>query len=153
MRYTLILMLSLLSLITMAEVPSVQPDGKRPRMEELRQNKWTFIVTKAKLTDAEVAKVKPLYDVYEQKLWSLLENNRETFRAMRKKNQNDKPDFEKLNETWINFELLKAQYQKDYYLKLKKVVSAETIHKLLKAENSFARDLMKNGPKGPNNRD
>lgn len=146
-------MLSFLSLITFAEIPSPRSDGKKPRMEELRQNKWNFIVAKAKLTDVQMDKVKPLFDVYEQKLWTLLQNNRENFRVINKNNQNVKPDYEKLNETWINFELLKAQYQKDYYLKLKKVVSAETIHKLLKAENSFARDLMKNSPKGPNNRE
>lgn len=149
--------MTFLSLITLAEIPVLpQPEGKRPRMEELRQNKWSFIVSKARLSDAEAARVKPLYDVYENKLWSLLEKNRETFRAMRKKDQNEKPDFEKLNETWINFELLKAQYQKDYYLKLKKVVPEETIHRMLKAESSFARDLMRNGPngpKGPNSRD
>ena len=42
----------------------------------------------------------------------------------------------------VNFEVENANIHKNYYLKLKKVVSAEVINKLLRAEKEYQRELM-----------
>lgn len=130
-------------------IASSQGEHKRPNMAELREGKWKYMVETAKLSDDDAAKIKPLFNEFEDKVWKFVEKNREAFRGNRKKDKTPE-DYKIMNENLVNFDIQKAQYQKEYYQSLKKEVSPEVIHRLLKAERNFIRDLMrKQSPSSP----
>lgn len=110
--------------------------------EEIMAKKWEFIVEKARLNPTEVSKVQPLFVEFETEVWKLFEKNKDIFRGFRQKKQGEAINYEAINDALVNFEIEKAQIQKRYYLKLKKVVSPETINKLLNAERFFRKDLI-----------
>ncbi len=114
---------------------------KYPKMQDLRDHKWGVLKENAKLNAEEEKLIRPLFDDYEQKVWKVLQANRDAFRQMKGKDKKA-ADFEKINEALVNFEIQKANYQKEFYLKLKKVTSAETIFRFMKADRNFTRELM-----------
>ena len=59
------------------------------------------------------------------------------FRNSRRANAPGSTNFEAINEAMVNFEVENANIHKNYYLKLKKVVSTEVINKLLRAEKEY----------------
>lgn len=118
------------------------PHGNNPpRMEELRAQKWGYLVEKAHLTPEEEKNIRPAFEECEQKIWKILQSNRDAFRSLKGKDKQS-ADYEKINEALVNFEILKAQYQRELYMKLKKSNSEETIFRFLKADRSFTRELM-----------
>ncbi len=115
--------------------------GKFPKMQELRDHKWKVLKESAKLSSEEEKAIRPLFDEFEHKVWKALQANRDAFRQFRGKDKKD-IDYEKINEALVNFEVQKANYQKELYLKLKKTSSAQTIFRFMKADREFTRDLM-----------
>jgi len=93
-----------------------------------------------------VLKVEPLFKETELEIWSLIEKNRAAFKNSRKKDANVKVDYEVINDAMVNFELENAQIQKNYYLKLKKVIAPEVINRILSAEKAYKRELIQNVP-------
>lgn len=114
--------------------------------EDIIARKWSFIMEKAKLSQADVLKVEPLFKETELEIWSLIEKNRAAFKNSRKKDANVKVDYEAINDAMVNFELENAQIQKNYYLKLKKVIAPEVINRILSAEKAYKRELIQNVP-------
>lgn len=153
MKYKLFLMIFLMSIFLSyaQETPMRQGElmaqnqpphnGKAPNMQELRDHKWNYIKEKAKLNSEEEKLIRPQFDEYEQKVWKILQANRDAFRQLRGK-EKQASDYEKFNEAFVNFDIQKANLQKEFYLKLKKSSSAETIYRFLKADRSFTRELM-----------
>ena len=132
----------LTTFIFMGMLLQAQDNNQHPRVEEMHAKKWQYIVEQAQLTPQEAAAAQPIFMEYEQAVWKIMEKNRPAF--FRNKNENKKPDFEEMNDQYVNSEIQKAQLLKTYYQKLKKVVSAETIFKMGKAERSFRNELIKN---------
>lgn len=140
MKTKMIIMFLLLSYALSAQ------QQRRMSKEELIGQKWEFMVQKADLKASNMSKVQPLFMEFEMQVWDLYDKNREIFRAHRRRGAGEKVDFEPINEAYVNLEIEKAQLQKSYYLKLKKVVDAETINKLLNAERVYRRDLIQSMP-------
>ena len=123
-----------------------QPAPNRPTKENVFARKWEFLSTRAVLSAQEAAKVQPLFVDFEEQIWQLYAGNREIFRMQRKSQSQQKIDFEAINDAMIETELTKANLQKEYYLKLKKVLDAETINKLLHAEKAYQREMIQRIP-------
>ena len=138
----IILTLAVISVVSLV----AQPSSKRPTKEDIFNRKWEFVSEKAALSSADALKVQPLFMELEEQIWQLFAGNRHIFRSQRKKDNAEKVDFEPINDAIVETELSKANLQKTYYLKLKKVIDAETINKLFHAEKAYQRDLIQNMP-------
>jgi hypothetical protein len=114
--------------------------AQRQSKEEFHQRKWEFVVAKTEMTSQEVAKVYPIFIEYEQAVWEIMQTN---FRHMRNMRSDKKPNFEALNERYVNAEIQKAHLMKVYYSKLKNELSAEKIFNLWKADRDFRDQLMR----------
>lgn len=121
---------------------TAQQRSPRFSKEEVINRKWTIISEKTNASAEDLAKIEPIFRETEEELWNLLAKNRETFRNNRRANVPGSTNFEAINEAMVNFEVENANIHKKYYLKLKKVVSAELINKLLRAEKEYKRELM-----------
>lgn len=117
----------------------------KPSMDELHNKKWAFIVEKVQLTPTEAARVKPLFLEYEKSIWKIIEDSKPFYRSFHERKENrTEADYAEMNERFINSELLKAQLLKTYHIKLKKLLSAESIFRYFNAERSFRKDLIEN---------
>ncbi|MDO9154120.1 MAG: hypothetical protein Q7U47_10535 [Paludibacter sp.] len=134
----------LLSLLFVAMVLQAQEQNDRPGINEMHTRKWEFIVEKANLTAQDAEKVQPIFTQYEKEVWKLMEKNRAFFMGKKNFADNKKPNFEEMNNRFINTEIEKAQLLKTYYQKLRKVVSDETIFKIGEADRSFRKELIRN---------
>lgn len=142
MKYTILL----LSVFFTGFVSAQEPE--MPSVDELHARKWTYIVEKAKLTPAEVTRIKPIFMEFEKAVWKNAELNKEFFREFYKnKNDRSESDYQKMNDMLVNSEMQKAHLVKIYYSKLKKQLTAETIYKYFNAERSFRRELLDSWPK------
>lgn len=128
-------------------------EPEQPNLEELHNRKWEFIVDKAKLTSQEAARIKPLFMDYEQAVWKIMENNKDFFKGFYKNKENrSEAQYLEINERYINAEIQKTHLLKNYYAKLKKQLSAESVFKYFNAERSFRKELIdkwQNRPRGP----
>jgi hypothetical protein len=125
-----------------------QNTSNRPTREDIFNRKWDFVVSKAELKATDAAKVKPLFMELEAKIWEMYAGNREIFRSQRRRNPGAIVDYKAINDAMIETEISKANLQKEYYLKLQKVIDAETINKLFHAEKAYQRDLIQGMPVG-----
>ena len=114
-----------------------------PMLENLHARKWQFMVDKAKLSAQEAARVQPLFMEFEQASWKLMEQNKNTFKKFRDARRNNKAvNYKDVNDLIVNGEIQKAHLYKQYYLKLQKVLSDETIFNYMNAERLFRKELM-----------
>jgi hypothetical protein len=112
-------------------------------LDDLHNRKWEFIVQKSQLSSQEAARVKPFFLEYEKAVWTLMEKNKEFFRDFyRNKENRSEAQYLEMNERYVNSEIQKAHLLKNYYTKLKKQLSAESIFKYFNAERSFRKELM-----------
>lgn len=136
-------LLSLIMLIVAFTLSAQEPP--KINIEELHNQKWAYLVEKAKLTQSEATNVKPLFLEYEKNIWKTIDGNKDVFKAFfDKKDDLTEADYNQMNERFVNTEIHKAQLMKSYYSKLKKYLSAEKIFKYFKAERSYRKDLMDN---------
>lgn len=124
-----------------------QDNQNRPRVDEMHARKWQYMVEQAKLSAQEAAKVQPIFMEYEKAVWNLMEHNKGFFKKFKEdKKSQAKPDYEGMNDRFVNIDIQKAQLFKNYYLKLKKILPAEKIFELFNAERSFRKELIGNWP-------
>lgn len=136
-KYILIIALSI-GLFVQAQ------EHKKPNIEEMHARKWQFMVENAQLSSDDAEKAKPIFLDYEQAVWKLMEKNKGFFhKSGSEKKNNTKMNYEEMNDRFVNFEIQKAQLLHAYYSKLKKILTAESIFKLLSAERSFRKELIK----------
>lgn len=136
--------LSLLLAVMLFSVCSqAQDKPRRLTKEEIISRKWEFIIEKAALTAVDAQKIQTAFNEYELEIWSMMDKNREFF--SRKKNPGGR-NFELINEAFINFEIFKANAQRNYYLKLKKLISADVIHRVFEAERFYRQNLFQKIP-------
>ncbi len=145
----------LMTLLFVAFMLQAQDNKNRPKVDEMHARKWQYMVEQAKLSSQEAAKVQPVFMEYEKAVWSLMEQNKDFFKKFKEdKKSQTKPDYEGMNDRFVNIDIQKAQLFKNYYLKLKKILPAEKIFDFFNAERSFRKELIKDwqGRRGPGNR-
>ncbi len=115
------------------------------QVEEIHNRKWEFLLEKAKLTEQQAEKVKPVFLEYEASVWKLLESQRSDYHKFRN-NTTTKTvaEYEKLNEQYVLVEVQKARLLENYYFNLKKQLPPEIIFNFFSAERSFRKELIKN---------
>lgn len=145
----------LMTLLFVAFMLQAQDNKNRPKVDEMHARKWQYMVEQAKLSSQEAAKVQPVFMEYEKAVWNLMEQNKDFFKKFKEdKKSQTKPDYEGMNDRFVNIDIQKAQLFKNYYLKLKKILPAEKIFDFFNAERSFRKELIKDwqGRRGPGNR-
>ena len=130
----------------MSNLITAQPKENWAKVDEMHAQKWQYMVEKSKLTTNEVELVQPVFMEYEKAVWKQHAKNREFFKSVRNKDNNIKPNYAELNDRYAETELIQAQQFKIYHLKLRKLLSAETLYKYYKAEREFKRKLLENYP-------
>ncbi|HEY6913067.1 MAG TPA: hypothetical protein VI413_00185 [Paludibacter sp.] len=113
-----------------------------PRIEEMHNHKWEFLVTQAQLSPDEIDRVKPVFMHYEKTIWDLHQQNREFFKAAMKDAKKVNPNYADLNDRYVDFEFKQAQLFKNYHMQLRKLLQPETLFKYYKAEREFKRKLL-----------
>lgn len=113
-----------------------------PRIEEMHNNKWEFLVEKARLSPDEIERVRPVFMNYEKTVWNLHRQNRESFKAAMKDAKKIKPNYADLNDKYVDFEFKQAQLFRNYHMQLRKLLPPETLFKYYKAEREFKRKLL-----------
>jgi len=113
-----------------------------PRIEEMHNNKWEFLVEKARLSPDEIERVRPVFMNYEKTVWNLHRQNRESFKAEMKDAKKAKPNYADLNDRYVDFEFKQAQLFRNYHMQLRKLLPPETLFKYYKAEREFKRKLL-----------
>lgn len=118
-----------------------QNESKRDKIEALRVS---FISQKVNFTTQEAQVFWPLYNEYQDKIVA----TRKAFRQQYNKNTNYNFATDKEAETYLNAELTLKQRELDYYKeyqeKFKKIIPVKKIALLLKAEEEFKKELIKN---------
>lgn len=118
-----------------------QNESKRDKIEALRVS---FISQKVNFTTQEAQVFWPLYNEYQDKIVA----TRKAFRQQYNKNTNYNFATDKEAETYLNAELTLKQkeleYYKEYQEKFKKIIPVKKIALLLKAEEEFKKELIKN---------
>jgi len=138
-KYILMLIVWITSISLSAE------ETANTNIQKMHERKWAYIVEQAKLTPDEASKVKPVFMNYENAVWQLHEKNRETLNNYLNENK-AQPNYELLNDEYINLQIKQAQLLKNYHLKLKKSLSPEKLFHYYQAERTFKRQLLRNIP-------
>ncbi len=116
-------------------------------VNEFHEKKWSFMMSEVALSPAEMNAVKPVFMDYEKKNWELHEQIRQLFRQSKNGDMSEK-DYSNLNDKMINNEIKRAQYLRDYHLKLRKLLKSQTLFKYYRSEKSFERQLLNKRPQG-----
>ena len=136
-KYLLVSLILLVGFVLQA-----QENEKFPRIEEMHNQKWQFLVAQAQLSPDDVEKVQPVFMSYEKTLWDLHKQNREFFKSAMKDAKKMKPNYAELNDRYVDFEFKQAQFFKNYHSQLRKLLQPETLFNYYKAEREFKRKLL-----------
>ena len=125
----------------MASIAVGQIESKRDKIEALRVS---FISQKVNFTTQEAQAFWPLYNEYQDKIILA----RKSFRQQYNKNTDYNFTTDREAEAYLNAEITLKQkefeYYKDYLEKFKKIIPVKKIALLLKAEEEFKKELIKN---------
>ena len=124
-------------------VLSAQENRSFPKVDEMHNRKWQFIIEKAKLTQSETDAVLPVFMEYEKAVWAFHGKNAEFFRSFKVKFKDPNVNYSDLNDRYVEMGMTQAQMFKNYHLKLRKLLSPETLFRYYKAEREFKRELLK----------
>lgn len=113
-----------------------------PKIEEIHNHKWEFLVDEAELSSEEIVRVRPVFLNYEKTMWQLHRQNREFFKSAMKNAKKLKPNYADLNDRYVDFEFKQAQLFKNYHMQLRKLLPPEKLFNYYKAEREFKRKLL-----------
>lgn len=136
-RYQLLFFIALFCLVL-----SAQENKPFPKVEEMHNRKWQFIVEKAKLTQAETDAALPVFMEFEKALWDFHGKNGEFFRSIKNKLKDKNVNYSEINDRYVEMGITQAQMFKNYHLKLRKLLPPETLFRYYKAEREFKRELL-----------
>lgn len=125
---------------------NAQESLKSSKLEEFHGRKWQFLMDQSKLSPSEIILVKPVFMEYENAVWKQHRKNREFFKAAHNKDKNVQVNYAELNDRYAEVEIMQAQQFKNYHLKLRKLLSPETLYNYYKAEREFKRKLLQEFP-------
>jgi len=139
LKYKLLFLMVFISSLLIA-----QENQPFPKVEEMHNRKWQFLVEKAKLSPKDIDAVQPIFMEYEKALWSFHAKNGEFFKSLRNRKNDPTVNYSEINDRYAEIEVTQAQMFKNYHLKLRKVLAPETLFKYYKAEREFKRTLLQN---------
>lgn len=149
MRTNKYILLLLFALVSFSALQGQQRERRgRFNVDKMHENKWEFIMKEAKLSPAEVSKIKPIYLEYEKKNWELHKQSRQLFIEVHSKELSDKEYYD-LNNKMVNIEIKRAQYMRENHMKLRKLLNSKTLYEYYKAQKNFERQLLRRGAAGP----
>ncbi len=149
-KVSLVLVLSfLMSIMTFAQQNDNKGD-RRKSFEEMKAKRVAYITEKVGLTPAESEKFWPVYNELQEKKITLNREARKEIREkMKSKETLTEADYEKLININVDIALKEAQLDKEYLEKYKKILPAEKIYKLQRADKDFIKGTFgKYGAKG-----
>jgi hypothetical protein len=112
------------------------------KIDEMHNQKWQFLISKANLSETEIEKVYPVFMEYEKSIWNLHQENRDLYKQALKKNNSVKPNYADLNDKYIDFEFKQALLLRKYHYQLRKILEAETLFNYYKGEREYKRQLL-----------
>lgn len=145
--------LSVIILLLVSFVSLQAQNRKRPSMEKMHEHKWAEMMKQVKLSNEEMALVKPIFMEYEQAIWKIHQDGVTKFKEYRKRQFSGNIDYSSLNDSYINTEIRQAQLLRIYHLKLKRILKPETLFKYYLAERSFKFKLLREMPPPMQDRD
>ena len=113
-----------------------------PKVEEMHKRKWQFIIDKARLTQSETDVAMPVFMEHEKAMWTFHGKNGENFRSVKEKLKEQNVNYSDINDHYVEMGMIQAQMFKNYHLKLRKILSPETLFRYYKAEREFKRELL-----------
>ena len=137
LKYKLLFLIALLSSVVFA-----QENQPFPKVEEMHNRKWQFLVEKAQLSPKDVEVVQPIFMEYEKALWNFHAKNGDFFKSLRNKKNDPTLNYSDINDRYVEMEVTQVQMFKSYHLKLKKILTPETLFKYYKADREFKRTLL-----------
>jgi hypothetical protein len=147
----------LLLMVFFSSALFAQENKPFPKVEEMHNRKWQFLVDEAKLTPKDAEIVQPIFMEYEKSIWNFHAKNGEFFKSIRNRQNDPTINYSEINDRYAEIEITQAQMFKNYHLKLKKVLQPEMLFKYYRAEREFKRKLLQNlqdhhhqSKKGPN---
>lgn len=112
-------------------------------LEQIRNEKWAFLIEKSELTAKEIDAVLPIFIAYENAHWNLHQKSRAMLRQARKNREENKEiNYSKINSDYINYEIKQANLLKKYHLDLCEVLSQKSLYNYYRAERAFKRNLL-----------
>ena len=134
----------LLILVQFTGLIYAQENQSLPKVDEMHNRKWEFLVDKTKLTPKQIEDVQPVFMEYEKALWNFHVKNVEYFKSFRSRKNDPTLNYSEINDRYAEIEVTQAQFFKSYHLKLKKILPPETLYKYYHAEREFKKNLLQN---------
>lgn len=142
-----------ITILLLVSFISLQSQNRRPLVDKMHEHKWNVMMSQVKLTNDEMALVKPIFLEYEQAIWKIHQERIDKYINFKKRRFSGSIDYNSLNNRYINSEIKQAQLLREYHIKLKKILDPETLFNYYLAERSFKRKLLREMPPPPDDRD
>ena len=125
-------------------VTSVSFGQHKPDWEKIKSLKIAFLTEKLALTTQEAQEFWPVYNDYDQKREKLREKERTQIRGkIRDAEQLSEKDARALLNQYLNFELEEEKLDEEFLKEVSQVISAKKTLLLLRSEEDFKRQLIK----------
>lgn len=133
----------IVSIFALLPVLAQQNEGERPRRfnpELFKARMETYIREKANLTQEEGNIIFPVYHEMHQKLMEV----HQQMHNLKKANMNQQPqDATKTVTEILNLKVKLSKIEQTYYTRMSKLIGGEKILKVMYAEDSFHREMLK----------
>lgn len=119
---------------------------ERPTWSELEKEKRNFLVEFIELTEEEQKDFWTWYDALCEERWSIHTRSRKMikeFETKKKEQTIEEADFKRLNDFNIELNIERQQIEKNYYLRLEKILSPQKISRFYEAETRFKERILK----------
>lgn len=121
-----------------------------PKVEDMHNRKWQFLVSKAQLSQKEVDAVQPVFMEYEKGLWDFHNKNGEFFKSVLRNRNDNNVNYDEITDRIAQTKITEAFMFRNYHQKLKKILSSEKLFRYYGAENEYKQTLLRTLPGGPN---
>lgn len=139
-------MLSMVMAGFMSTICAAGPsDAERARwMAEMQQYKREYVVKAMQLNDAQKAKFLPLYDAMDRDMRKIGDEARTVEKNLKAKGAAaTDADYRHAADVLFNLRTREGAVEKQYYEKFKTVLSPRQLYELKRAEEKFAREMMR----------
>ena len=111
-----------ITILLLVSFISLQSQNRRPLVDKMHEHKWNVMMSQVKLTNDEMALVKPIFLEYEQAIWKIHQERIDKYINFKKRRFSGSIDYNSLNNRYINSEIKQAQLLREYHIKLKKIL-------------------------------
>lgn len=120
----------------------VKAQTNADKKEQIASLRVAFITKELNLTTKEAQLFWPVYNEYQDKLEALRTSRRKENKKLSPETMTDK-EAELFIESETEFKVNEANLQKQYYMRFKQVLPVKKAALLIKAEDDFKRELLK----------